>query len=141
MQWKTASCCNPIPGDDVIGYIKSDKVIEVHRINCPTAIQLMSKFGTRIVKAKWQEQGMVSVLAGIKLQGIDKKGLIEEISHVISQQHNINIRSINLQASDGVMSGEIMLYVNGNQDLLELIKNLKKIKPLQKIYRISRIHE
>ncbi len=141
VQWKTATCCNPIPGDDVIGYIKSDEVIEVHRINCPTAIQLMSKFGTRIVKAKWQEQGMVSVLAGIKLQGIDKKGLIEEISHVISQQHNINIRSINLQASDGIMSGEIMLYVNGNQDLLELIKHLKKIKNLHKIFRISRINE
>ncbi|MDZ7774981.1 MAG: hypothetical protein U5L09_04880 [Bacteroidales bacterium] len=74
IKWETASCCNPIPGDDVIGYIKSDEVIEVHRINCPTAIQLMSKFGTRIVKAKWREKGMVSVLAGIKVQGIDRKG-------------------------------------------------------------------
>jgi GTP pyrophosphokinase len=114
-------------------------VIEVHRINCPTAIQLMSKFGTRIVKAKWREKGMVSVLAGIKVQGIDKKGLVGEITDVISQRHNINIRSFNLQASDGIMSGEILLYVNGNKDLLELIKHLKKIKSLQKVYRISRI--
>jgi GTP pyrophosphokinase len=139
IKWETASCCNPIPGDDVIGYIKSDEVIEVHRINCPTAIQLMSKFGTRIVKAKWREKGMVSVLAGIKVQGIDKKGLVGEITDVISQRHNINIRSFNLQASDGIMSGEILLYVNGNKDLLELIKHLKKIKSLQKVYRISRI--
>lgn len=138
INWETSSCCNPIPGDEVVGYIKNDQTIEIHRINCPTAIQLMSKFGTRIIKAKWYEKGMVSVLAGIKIEGIDKKGLVGDITEVISQKHDINIRSFNMQASEGIMSGEIMLYVHGNKDLLDLIKHLKKIRNVNKVYRINR---
>lgn len=141
INWQNSGCCSPIPGDEVIGYIKSDQAIEIHRINCPTAIQLMSKFGTRIIKTKWYEKGLVSVLAGLKIEGIDKKGLVGDITNVISQQHDINIRSFSMQASEGIMSGEVMLYVHGNKDLLELIKHLKKINNVKKVYRMSRISQ
>lgn len=134
-----APCCNPIPGDDVIGYMKVDDVIEVHRINCETAIQLMSKYGTRIIKTKWREKGNVTVLTGINIQGIDKKGLVSEIARVIYQKYDINIRSFNIQASDGIVAGTILLYITGNKDLLELIKHLRKIKNVTKVRRLNRI--
>ena len=138
VKWNAAKCCNPIPGDDVIGYIKSNDVIEIHRVNCPTAIQLMTKFGNRIIKAKWREKGMMAVLAGLKIEGLDRKGMVNEITEVISQKYNINIRSMNIQASDGRVEGELMLYVNGNEDLHEVIHHLKKLKNIQKVYRINR---
>ncbi|MCF8231257.1 MAG: RelA/SpoT family protein [Bacteroidales bacterium] len=138
VRWNAAKCCNPIPGDDVVGYIKSDNVIEIHRVNCPTAIQLMSKLGNRIIKAKWREKGMMAVLAGLKIEGLDRKGMVNEITEVISRKYNINIRSLNLQASDGKVTGDLMLYVNGNEDLHEVIRHLRKIKNVQKVYRINR---
>ncbi len=138
VKWNAAKCCNPIPGDDVIGYIKNDDVIEIHRVNCPTAIQLMTKFGNRIIKAKWREKGMMAVLAGLKIEGLDRKGMINEITEVISQKYNINIRSFSINSIDGRVEGEIMLYVNGNEDLHEVIRHLKKIKNIQKVYRINR---
>ena len=138
VRWNPARCCNPIPGDDVIGYIKNDDAIEIHRVNCPTAIQLMSKFGNRIIKAKWREKGMMAVLAGIRVEGLDRKGLVNEITEVISQRYNINIRSMDIQSSDGSVRGEIMLYVNDNEDLYDVIRYLRKIKSIQKVYRINR---
>ncbi|MCF8308260.1 MAG: RelA/SpoT family protein [Bacteroidales bacterium] len=138
VRWNAAKCCNPIPGDDVVGYIKSDNVIEIHRVNCPTAIQLMSKLGNRIIKAKWREKGMMAVLAGLRIEGLDRKGLVNEITEVISQKYNINIRSMNIQASDSKIAGDLMLYVNGNEDLHEVIRHLRKIKNIQKVYRINR---
>ncbi|MEA3505765.1 MAG: ACT domain-containing protein, partial [Bacteroidota bacterium] len=120
IKWTKAKCCDPIPGDDVMGYIRADNTIEIHRVNCSKAIQVMSKFGDRIIKAKWREQGNVAVLAGVKIVGVDKKGLINEIVSLISAELSINIRSFDMRAEDGIMEGELMLYVRGAEDLKQL---------------------
>ncbi|MBU1013498.1 MAG: RelA/SpoT family protein [Bacteroidetes bacterium] len=131
-------CCNPIPGDDVIGLISKDDMIRIHRINCPTAIQEMSKFGNRIVKAKWNKKESISFLAGLKIKSIDSIGLINHITGVISNEYHLNIRSFTLETSEGITEAMITLYVNDLKNLQDLIDELKKIKEIKMISRINR---
>jgi GTP pyrophosphokinase len=138
VEYDIPSCCNPIPGDDVMGYLNHENKISIHQTNCPKAIGLMSTYGNQIVKLKWKEKGSLSYLTGIKFAGIDEKGLASRISHVISQEHNINMKSLHIEASEGLVEGEIMLYVSGKDDLQHLIKNLKRIENLKSIFRLNR---
>ena len=131
-------CCNPIPGDDVIGLISDDESIRIHQINCPTAIQEMSKFGNRIVKAKWNEKEAISFLAGIKIKSIDSIGLINHITGIISNEYKLNIRSFTLETSEGITDAIITLYVHDLKNLQNLIDELKKIKEIKMISRINR---
>lgn len=137
LKYSTSGCCNPIPGDDVIGLITPNEGIKIHRTNCEEAIQLMSTYGNRIVKAKWKENEVITFLTGIKISGIDKKGIVKDISRVISEDLNLNIRSFNLQSSEGIFNGEIMIYVNDTKHLKDLMKKLKLIEGIQKIIRMS----
>ncbi len=137
IHYSIAECCNPIPGDQVIGFTKSDNNIEIHRTNCGEAMQLMSKFGNGIIKAKWINQETLSLLAGIKIIGIDRKGLINELTNEISDNLNLNMRSINFESSEGVFQGVIMLYVSDLPSLTNLMNSLKKIDGIQKISRIN----
>ncbi|NVN96085.1 MAG: bifunctional (p)ppGpp synthetase/guanosine-3',5'-bis(diphosphate) 3'-pyrophosphohydrolase [Bacteroidetes bacterium] len=137
LKYIISDCCNPIPGDDVIGLITPGEGINIHRTNCEKAIQLMSKYGNRIVKAKWKENEDITFLTGIKITGIDKKGVVKDISRLISEDLNINIRSFNLQSSEGVFEGLIMIYVSDTKHLKDLMKKLKQIEGIQKIIRMS----
>jgi len=139
VNFKTAECCTPIPGDEVMGFIKPDNSIEIHRINCSNAIHLMTQFGDRIIKIKLRSNGNISVLTGIVFVGTDKKGLLKDITEVISEELNINIRSLNVRAHDGIVKGDVQLYVKGIKDLKVLIKRLKRIKNIRSVYRIDRI--
>jgi GTP pyrophosphokinase len=133
-----SKCCNPIPGDDVVGFIMPKGKIEIHRTNCPIAIQNMSKYSNRIVKAKWKTNESIGFLTGVMIKGIDKKGLVKQISEIITDKHNISIRSFHIETHEGVIEGVIMLYVPDAINLNLLIDNLKKIKELQKVKRIDR---
>jgi GTP pyrophosphokinase len=137
LKYSTSGCCNPIPGDDVIGLITPDEGIKIHRTNCDEAIQMMSTHGNRIVKAKWKENEVITFLTGIRINGIDKKGIVKDISRVISEDLNLNIRSFNLQSSEGIFNGDIMIYVNDTKHLKDLMKKLKQIDGVQKIVRMS----
>jgi GTP pyrophosphokinase len=137
IHYQISKCCNPIPGDQVIGFISSSNNIQIHRTNCPTAIQQMSQFGNRIVKAKWRSEEAVSLLAGLKIQGVDKKGLMREITNVISEQLELNMRSLNFESSEGVFVGTIMLYVQDLNSFNLLLDNLKKIDGIEKVFRIN----
>ncbi|MDD5571276.1 MAG: bifunctional (p)ppGpp synthetase/guanosine-3',5'-bis(diphosphate) 3'-pyrophosphohydrolase [Bacteroidales bacterium] len=139
--YSIATCCNPIPGDDVFGFmVESDKII-IHRTNCKEAIQLMSKYGNKIVKAKWNQKESVSFLTGIKITGIDQLGMVNRITKIISSQHNINMRSINLDGHDGTFEGTFMVYVHDTKHLHEMMKNLKSIKGILSVTRIERKKE
>ncbi len=138
LKYKISTCCNPIPGDDVIGMIHKNDIIEIHRTNCPTAIQDMSKFGNRIIKAKWRKKETVSFLAGIKITSIDSVGFINKITTIISSELLLNIRSFHLDTSEGVTHTTVMLYVNDLNSLNDLIEKLKKIRQIKKINRIDR---
>lgn len=135
LPYKTASCCNPIPGDDIVGLIR-DNCIEVHRTNCKHAIDEMSKYGNRIIKAKWRENEKITFLAGIKLVGIDRKGLLQEITSVISEVWNINIRGLVMESSEGIFEGSLMVYISDAENLNKLIDNIKAIDGIEKVVRV-----
>lgn len=137
LKYKRATCCNPIAGDDIIGLINPKKPMMIHRVSCKVAQETMARFGNRIVKAKWNDQETILFLAGIEFKSIDKMGFIFQISDIISNRHKIKIRSFNLQSSNEVSEGVIMLYVNDTRQLNDLIADLKKIKAIKKISRLN----
>jgi len=136
IQRRLAPCCNPIPGDDVIGFISSNKSISIHRTNCEQAVKLMSTFGHHIVKTKWANQEDIAFLTGIRIQGTDQFGLINNITKVISQELSIKIRALNINTFDGLYEGTAMLYVSDTEHLNNLVKKLTKLKGVEKVSRI-----
>ena len=138
MNYVLAECCNPIPGDDVIAFIKPNKGLEVHQTNCPKAIELMSTYGNSAVKAKWKETPTVQFLTGIKINGIDKIGLVNDITKVISTELNVNIRSLEIRSHDGLSEGIIMLYLSNTDHLKNLINKLQNVDGVRKVQRIRK---
>lgn len=137
IRYKMAPCCNPIPGDKVVGFQLSNNEIIIHQVNCPHAIEQMSKFGNRIIKTKWRKEQNISFLTGIRVQGFDKKGMLKEILDIITSQLNLNIRSLHIETKDSVFSGTLMFYIENLQALHELMEKLKGIDNLEKIERIG----
>ncbi|MCE3260613.1 MAG: bifunctional (p)ppGpp synthetase/guanosine-3,5-bis(diphosphate) 3-pyrophosphohydrolase, partial [Bacteroidetes bacterium] len=140
LDYKLSPCCNPIPGDDVFGFITINEGIKIHRVNCPNAIKLLSNYAYRVVKAKWMNDQMISFLAGIKIVGTDEIGLVNNITKVISNENNVNMRSINFDTEGGMFEGTIMIYVHDTKHLNHLIDNLKKVKGVNRIERIDEKH-
>ena len=137
-----AKCCNPIPGDEVIGYKNPDKdIVIIHKSKCPTAIKLMSSEGNYIVPAKWTSQKFLSSLAKLSLIGIDRIGIISDITDIISNELSVNIRKIFIETHDGIFEGEIELYVHNVNDLNNLIMNISKIKGVDSVKRNEKITE
>ncbi len=136
IDYKLSPCCNPIPGDDVFGFITINDGIKIHRVNCPNAIQLMSNFAYRIVKAKWTNQKEIAFLAGIKINGVDDVGVVNNITKVISNELKVNMRSISIDSNDGLFEGTIMLFVH---DTKHLDKLMAKLQSLNGIYSVIRI--
>ena len=137
IDYKLSPCCSPIPGDDVFGFITVDEGIKIHRVNCPNAIQLMSNYAYRIVKAKWTNQKQIAFLAGVRMTGIDEVGLVNRISKVISSDLKVNMRSISIDSNDGIFEGTIMLFVNDTHHLDKLIQKLKEINGILTVSRID----
>jgi GTP diphosphokinase / guanosine-3',5'-bis(diphosphate) 3'-diphosphatase len=135
--YRIAKCCTPIPGDDVVGYKSPNEKIIIHSTSCPTAIKLMSSQGNLIVPARWTSHKILSFLACIKIQGIDKLGIVNSITNVISHDLNANIRKINVETHDGIFEGTIELYVHDTKHLNNLIMNLFKIKGVVKVNRVE----
>ena len=135
-----AKCCNPIPGDEVIGYKSPDNdAVVIHKAKCPTAIKLMSSEGNFIVPAKWTSQKYLSSLAKLSLNGIDRIGIAADITTVISSELSVNIRKIFIETHDGIFEGEIELYVHNVNDLNNLIMNISKIKGVNAVKRNEEI--
>lgn len=137
IDYKLSPCCNPIPGDDVFGFITINDGIKIHRTNCPNAIQLMSNYAYRIVKARWFGQQEIAFLAGIRITGMDDVGVVNNITRVISSELKVNIRSINVESNDGIFQGTIMLFVHDTDHLKTLMKKLSKISGIITVNRID----
>ncbi len=132
-----ATCCNPVAGDQVIAFSLNDKEIVVHRANCSNAIQLSAKYGDKIVKAKWRpQQTQVDFLTGIYIKGFDSKGLVHSITGIISQDFQVNCRSIQFESSEGIFEGRISLYIQHVDNLNKLMDKLKLIQGIEKVERI-----
>jgi GTP pyrophosphokinase len=132
-----AKCCNPIPGDDVFGFVTVNEGIKVHRTGCPNAIELMSRHGHRVIKAKWTSQKKVAFLAGVKLIGTDRIGIINDVTTIISNELKVNMRSISIDTDSGIFEGRIMLYVNDTIHLELLINKLRKVNGIVKVIRFD----
>jgi len=137
LEYKLSPCCNPIPGDDVFGFITQDDGIRIHRVNCPNAVQLMSNFAYRIVKARWKGRDQVEFLAGIKFSGIDDVGLVNKITSIISHEHNVNMRSISFESNDGIFEGKVMAYVQDTEHLQALIDKLGRVRGVRLVERVD----
>ncbi|MBK7818339.1 MAG: bifunctional (p)ppGpp synthetase/guanosine-3',5'-bis(diphosphate) 3'-pyrophosphohydrolase [Sphingobacteriaceae bacterium] len=137
LDYKLSPCCNPIPGDDVFGFVTVGEGIKIHRVSCPNAVKLLSNYAYRVVKAKWTNDQLISFLAGLKLIGTDELGLVNNITKVISSENNVNMRSISFDTEDGIFTGTIMIYVHDTKHLNHLIDNLKKVKGVNKVERFD----
>lgn len=138
IDYKFAACCNPIPGDDVFGFITVSEGIKIHRTNCPNAVQLMSKYDYRIVKTKWTKEREISFLTGIKITGIDDVGVVNKLTNIITGKLKLNMRSISFDTDDGIFEGQIKIYVH---DVDELDKLIEQLKGMHGIYTVTRIDE
>ncbi len=137
IKYVLADCCNPIPGDTVVGFQVSDNRIVVHQTSCPNAIAQMSRFGNRIIKTKWRKGQNIAFLSGIKLKGFDRKGIIKEMMDVITSQMDLNIRSLNIETKNNVFTGTLMLYIQSVRTLNNLIEQLRQIDQMESVERIG----
>ncbi len=137
LDYRLSPCCNPIPGDDVFGFITVGEGIKIHRVNCPNAVQLMSNFAYRIVKARWKGKDSVEFLAGLRFSGIDEVGLVNKITSIISHQHNVNMRSISFESNDGIFEGKVMAYVQDTDHLMSLIDKLRRVNGVRSVERVD----
>ena len=138
IDYQLSPCCHPIAGDDVFGFITVNEGIKIHRVNCPNAVQLMSNFAYRIVKARWKGKEQVEFLAGIKFSGIDDVGLVNKITTIISHEHNVNMRAISFESHDGIFEGKVMAYVHDTDHLNALIEKLKRVRGVRSVERVDR---
>jgi guanosine-3',5'-bis(diphosphate) 3'-pyrophosphohydrolase len=137
IDYKLANCCNPIPGDDVFGFVTVGDGIKIHRTNCPNAAKLMANYGYRIVKARWTNQQELAFLTGLRITGIDDVGLINKLTTVISHDFKVNMRSITVDSDNGIFEGSIMVYVNDTEHLDNLIRKLKTVKGVTGVNRFD----
>ncbi len=136
VDYTLAPCCNPIPGDDIFGFLTVNDGIKIHRTSCPNASKLMANYGYRILKAKWASlHNNVAFLTGLKIVGIDDVGLVNKITTVISQDFKVNIRSLSISSNEGIFEGDIMVFVNDTNQLDSLIKHLKQIPGITGVTR------
>ena len=142
MDYQLADCCEPIPGDEVMGYQNPDSTyVVIHKSNCPTALKLLSSQAERIIQAKWTSHKVMAHLARIKLHGIDRIGMANELTEIITTQLIVNIRSMTIETRDGIFEGSFDLYVHNTEDLNNLIQTLTKIKGVETVTRVEKSEE
>src|SRR5690606_659640 len=136
LDYKLASCCNPIPGDEVFGFVTVAEGIKVHKKNCPNALSLQSNYAYRIIQAKWVDSTKQEFTASIIISGIDHMGLVNEVTKVISQNLHVNMKSLSFETNDGLFSGKINLVVNNINVIKKVVDMLKKINGIDKVFRV-----
>jgi len=135
--YEIAKCCNPIPGDEVTGYHSPEGAIVIHKPKCPVAIRIMSNEGNRIIAVKWAIHKLVSFLARISMTGIDRIGLVNDITNIISFELKVNMTTINISVKDGIFEGTIDLYVHHTKDLNNLILKISNISGIENVRRVE----
>lgn len=132
-----AECCQPIPGDDVLGYLDEQNRIIIHKRQCPIAAKLKAGFGNRIIATVWDTHKELSFPVYIQFKGIDEIGLLNEVTSVISNQLNVNIRKLTMEANDGIFEGKIQLWVHDVNDVRQICENLRKLPEIKHVSRVE----
>lgn len=135
--YEIAKCCNPIPGDEVVGYLSNQNSLVIHKPKCPVAIRLMSSEGNNLIAVKWTIHKMVSFVARITINGIDRIGIVSDITKIISDELSVNMRNVNVSVHEGIFEGTIDLFVHHTKDLNNLIMKLVNIKGVESVKRIE----
>jgi GTP pyrophosphokinase len=136
LEHKLSSCCNPIPGDPVFGFLTINEGIKVHKKNCPNALSLQSNYAYRILQAKWIDSSQQEFSAQITLSGIDNLGIVNNITQLISSNMHVNMKSISFESDSGMFTGKINVIVKNNTLLKKLMDKLKKINGIEKVKRV-----
>ncbi|WP_439505348.1 RelA/SpoT family protein [Sediminibacterium sp.] len=137
IMYTLAKCCNPIPGDDVFGFVSTGKGLIIHRTSCPNATQLLANYGHRVVKTKWAKNKEISFLTGLKIVGLDDVGVINKITNVISGDLRINISGLSIDSKEGLFEGTIKVFVHDKEELEELVNRLKSLNGIQTVDRFD----
>ncbi len=132
-----AKCCNPIPGDNVFGFVTVNEGIKIHRTTCPNAPELLGNHAHRVIKAKWASQHANAFLVGLKILGTDRVGLINDVSSIISDELKVNMRSMSIDTDSGIFEGNIMLYVSDTSQLDTLIQKIVNVEGVVKVARFE----
>lgn len=135
LDYKMANCCNPIPGDDVFGFVTVNDGIKVHKQNCPNALQLQSNYSYRIMKAKWIDSTQREFKAHLTISGIDAVGLVNKVTKIVSNNLHIDMKRVHFDSDDGVFTGEITVVVKNKTILDNLVENIKKINGIERVTR------
>ena len=136
LDYKLSSCCNPIPGDRVFGFLTVSEGLKVHKKNCPNAVSLQSNYAYRIMPAKWVDSTQQEFLVKIAISGIDHIGLVNDVTSVVSENMHVNMKSLSFESDDGIFSGKINVVVKNNTIIKKLLEKLKKINGIDKVTRV-----
>jgi GTP diphosphokinase / guanosine-3',5'-bis(diphosphate) 3'-diphosphatase len=137
IKYKLASCCSPISGDDVFGFITSGDGLKIHRTNCPNAASLMANYAHRVVRAKWAGSKQLSFLTAVRIVGLDDVGVINKITTVISGDLKVNMRSMNIESKDGIFEGTFTVFVQSKEQLEQLCARLGELEGINKVIRLQ----
>jgi GTP diphosphokinase / guanosine-3',5'-bis(diphosphate) 3'-diphosphatase len=141
VEYSLAKCCNPIPGDDVVGYIGAGDHVVIHKKECPNAEKLLASQGDNVITAEWTKFKKLSYLTRLAINGFDRLGIVSEVTNIISKLHNINMRAVKFDTHDGIFEGDLYLYIHNTEDLQQLIVQLNKIKGIEKVVRVENLNE
>ncbi|MDC0015044.1 RelA/SpoT family protein [Flavobacteriales bacterium] len=136
VDYKIAKCCSPIPGDNVFGFLTINEGIKIHRTNCPNAVQLMSHYAYRVLKAKWKSQTLKEFSVGVEFTGIDGMGILNSLTNLVTGSLNINIKSLNIGSEAGFFNGNLNALVHDTKHLDDLMKEMKKIEGIKTVERV-----
>lgn len=137
-EYSFASCCNPLPGDDIFGYLTASSGLKIHRSKCPNSTNLLANFGYRVVKAEWGDINQSDFVANLLITGVDAgPGVIERISKAISQDLNLNIRSFSIEGKEGYFEGKMSLMVKNKVQLLKVMSTLRKLDAIDTVERVE----
>jgi GTP pyrophosphokinase len=137
IQYSLGKCCNPIPGDDVFGFVSTGKGLIIHRTNCPNATQLLANYGHRVVKTKWAKNKEISFLTGLRIVGLDDVGVVNKITNIISGELKINIAALTIESKEGLFQGTIKVYVHDKDELEVLVDKIKSLNGIQRVDRFD----
>jgi len=137
IKYSLGKCCNPIPGDDVFGFVSTGKGLIIHRTNCPNATQLLANYGHRVVKTKWAKNKEISFLTGLSIIGMDDVGVVNKITTIISGELKINIAAITIESKEGLFQGTIKVYVHDKDELALLVEKIKSVNGIQQVNRFD----
>lgn len=135
--FNVATCCNPIPGDEVVAFNFPGEPLQIHRSNCAKAIEMMSHYGNNIVKAKWQPKSEIAFLAGVKITAIDNVGLLNKMTNLFSNELNLNLHSLQMESKQNLVEANVSVYVHSTTELELLIEKLNKLKEVKKVVRLN----